>query len=365
VLRLIAVDLRRHRARTGLTAAGVAIGVAAIVAFLALSNGIERSASGLINLGGAELGVFQAGVGELTASSLPQSLAPRIAAQPGVAEATPVGVATGQLKGSSSFLVFGVDPKGFIVRSLVFVAGRRPVTPSEAVIGDAAAHQYGLRVGDRLKLAGGSFPVVGIAHTGVAFEDQGALLSLPVVGRMRQRQGDATTIVVKIRRGYRASTVKATLDRAFPGTISISQPGEVERVDTNSLLIRKAATVFVALALVIGGIAVMNTMLMAAFERRREFALLLAIGWPKRSVGGLVVREGVAISLAGALVGLGLGIGAGHLLVHAFAASSLVVPHVTAWALGRALLVALGTGALGSLYPAWWVTRLRPAAALA
>jgi putative ABC transport system permease protein len=364
VLRLIAVDLRRHRARTGLTAAGVAIGVAAIVAFLALSSGIERSAAGLINLGGAELGVFQGGVGDLTASSLPQSLTPRIRRQPGVADATPIAVATGQLRGSNSFLVFGVDPRGFVVHALVFVAGRRPRTADEAIVGDAAARQYGLRVGDHLQLAGGSFPVVGIYHAGVPFEDQGAALGLPVVGRMRQRTGDATTIAVKVAHGYRASAVGDALDRAFPGTVSISQPGQVERVDTNALLIRKAATVFVALALVIGGIAVMNTMLMAAFERRREFALLLAIGWPRRSVGGLVVREGVAISLAGAVVGLALGIAAGHLLVHLFAASSLVVPHVTAWALGRALLVALGTGALGSLYPAWWVARLRPAVAL-
>lgn len=364
MLRLIAVDLRRHAARTGLTAAGVAIGVAAIVALLALSSGIERSAAGLINLGGAELGVFQGGVGELTASSLPQSLTPRIRRQRGVADATPIAVATGQLRSSRSFLVFGVDPRGFVVHSLVFVAGRRPVAPNQAIVGDAAAKQFGLRVGGQLKLAAGSFPVVGIYHAGVPFEDQGAALGLPVVGRMRQRTGDATTIAVKVARGFRASQVGDALDKAFPGTVSISQPGEVERVDTNSLLIRKAAVVFVALAILIGGIVVMNTMLMAAFERRSEFALLLAIGWPRRTVAGLVVREGVLVSALGAAAGLGLGIATGHLLVQLFAASSLVTPHVTAWALVRAVIVAIATGAAGSLYPAWWVSRLRPAVAL-
>ena len=82
---LIIVDLRRHAARTVLTSLGIAIGVATIVALLALSAGIDRSAAGLINLGGAELGMFQAGVGELTASSLPESLVPRVRRQPGVA----------------------------------------------------------------------------------------------------------------------------------------------------------------------------------------------------------------------------------------------------------------------------------------
>jgi len=364
VLHLIAVDLRHHAARTGLTAAGIAIGVAIIVALLGLSGGIERSAAGLVRLGGAELGMFQAGVGALTASSLPRSLVPRVAAQPGVREATPISVATGELPGEPSFLVFGVDRTGFVMRSLVFVDGRRARSDREAVIGEAAARELGLRVGDVLELRTGAFPVVGVYHSGVAFEDQGAALGLDEVARMRGREGDATTVAVTLARGARADDVQRRLDGAFPGTISISQPGQVERVDTNSLLIRKAAVVFAALALVIGGIAVMNTMLMAVFERRGDFALLLAIGWPRRMVARLVLTEGLLLSFGGALAGAALGVAAGEVIVRVLDASALVAPDVTAGTLLRAVLVALATGAAGSLYPAWWVTRLRPAEAL-
>ena len=126
------------------------------------------------------------------------------------------------------------------------------------------------------------------------FEDQGAALPLAVVERMRGRPGDATTIAVKIARGARASELGDRLGRAFPGTVAISQPGQVSRVDTNSLLVRKAAVVFAALALIIGGIAVMNTMLMAVFERRAEFALLLAVGWPRRLVAAAGAARGRA-----------------------------------------------------------------------
>jgi hypothetical protein len=108
--------------RTVLSALGIAMGVATIVALLALSSGFERSAAGLINLGGAELGLFQSGVGELTASSLPESLVPRVRRQAGVADATPIAVATGELRGKPSFLVFGVAPGSFVWRILV----RRP-----------------------------------------------------------------------------------------------------------------------------------------------------------------------------------------------------------------------------------------------
>ena len=152
---LIFVDLRRHAARTILTASGIAIGVATIVALLALSSGIDRSAAGLINLGGAELGMFQAGVGELTASSLPASLVPRVRRRPGVADATPIAVATGELTERPSFLVFGVDPGSFVYRSLVFVAGRGASGPREAVLGDAAAGELRSRRRRHAEAVGG------------------------------------------------------------------------------------------------------------------------------------------------------------------------------------------------------------------
>lgn len=364
MLHLVAVDLRRHAARTALTAWGIAIAVATIVALLSLSSGIERSASGLVHLGGSELGLFQGGVGELTASTLPLSLVPQVKRQPGVADATPIAVATGELRSVRSFLVFGVEPGGFVMQRLVFIAGRPPRTDDEAILGDGASRQLGLKVGDRLRLASGTLRITGIYHAGVPFEDQGAALLLPAVQRILGRPRDATTIAIELRHGANASAVGRQLERAFRGTVAISQPGQIARVDTNTLLIRKAAVVFVALALIIGGIAVMNTMLMAVFERRQEFALLLAVGWPRRLVARLVLTEGLLMTLVGAIIGLGLGVLAGELIVRAFGATSLVEPHLTTWTLARAMLVALATGALGSIYPAWWVTRLRPAEAL-
>jgi putative ABC transport system permease protein len=359
VSHLVLVDLRRHAARTALTGLGIAIGVATIVALLAMSSGVERSAAGLIRLGGAELGIFQGGVGELTASSLPQSLAPRVRAQPGVADATPIAVATGQLRGTPSFLVFGVRPGSFVYRSLVVVAGRTPRRAGEAMVGDAAARQLRANVGETLGLARGRFRIVGVYHAGVPFEDQGAALPLTTVDRLRGRPGDATTIAVKVARGVSASQLADRLGRAFPGTAAISQPQQVSRVDTNSLLIRKASLVFTVLAVAVGGIAVMNTMLMAVFERRSEFALLLAVGWPRKLVAQLVIRQGLLLGLGGALAGIVIGAAASGLLVRVLGASALVSPHITAGTLGIAILVAAVTGAIGSLYPAWWVARLR------
>ena len=98
VIRLIVLDLRRRPGRTALTSFGVAVGVAATVALLALSGGIERTAGGLVNLGNAEIGLFQGGLQALTASTLPGSVAAEAARQPGVEATAGVVVVTDQLR---------------------------------------------------------------------------------------------------------------------------------------------------------------------------------------------------------------------------------------------------------------------------
>jgi putative ABC transport system permease protein len=364
MLQLIWTNLLRGRTRSLLTATGIAIGVASIVALLSLAGGIDRSAAGLINLGKAEMGLFQSGVSELTASTLPDSLAARVKAQPGVADASPIAVLSGQLPQLSSFLVFGVEPRSFIVDRLVLVEGRPP-GPNEAMVGDGAARELGLRAGDALALSGRSFRIAAIYHAGVPFEDQGATLPLPVVQRLADSPGNATTIAVSIARGARAAVVAHRLERAFHGTVAISQPGQIARVDTNSLLIRRAVAAMTVLALAIGAFAVMNTTLMAVLERRAEFALLAAVGWTPGRIARLVLGEGLGVSLIGALAGLGLGVLASQFVVRALAASTLVPPVITAWGLARALIVGIAIGVLGGIYPAWRVTRIPVAQTLA
>jgi uncharacterized membrane protein YbhN (UPF0104 family) len=94
MLGLIVANLRRRSARTSLTAAGIAVGVASIVALLALSAGLQRTAGQLVHLGRADLGLFQRDAGDPTSSVLPLSLLPRVRAQPEIVGATPLPLGT-------------------------------------------------------------------------------------------------------------------------------------------------------------------------------------------------------------------------------------------------------------------------------
>ena len=362
--RLVRIDLLRRAGRTWLTAFGIAIGVATIVALLSLSAGSDRAVGGLVNLGDADIGVFQGGLSDLTASSLPGSLARGVRRTPGVADAAPIAVLSHALPGHASFLVFGVPLDSFVIARQVFSAGRPPRGPDELVLGDAAARELGAHVGSRLRLAGRSFPVVGIYHSGVPFEDQGAGLALSTVERLRRRPNDVTTVAVAVAKGARTSDVAGRIQRTFAGTVALSEPGQVARSDTNSLLIHKATVVFAAIALVLGVIIVMNTMLLAVSERQSEFALLLAVGWPVRSIARLILGEGVVVAAVGGLVGIALGVGTAELVVRALSTSGLVEPHVTAGGLAVALGIALAMVVLGSVYPAWRVSRLQVTTAL-
>jgi putative ABC transport system permease protein len=359
----VIVGLRRQRGRSLLTATGIAIGVAAVVAFLSLARGLEESARGLINLGGAEMGLFQAGVRDLTASTLPEALAAQAEREPGVADAVAIGVLSGSVEGRS-LLVFGVPRDSFVMRRLVLTEGRGPRVARDVLLGDGAARELGLHPGGTLRLAGGAMTVAGIYHTGVPFEDRGAAVDLRAAQAIADAAGDATTIAISVEPGVASSDVADRLERRFPGTLAIDEPGKATRADTNSLLIRKSTLVMAILALLVGGLTVTNTMLMAVLERRAEFALLAAVGWGSGLIARLVIVEGLVLGFVGVVAGLAMGTVAGELLARLLAASAIVAPSTGVGVLGQGLAVGLAMGAVGALYPAWRVSRLPPAEAL-
>jgi putative ABC transport system permease protein len=357
MLAMTKVNLLRRWGRTALTALGVAVGVTTIVALLALTGGLSRSAGDLAKLGRADFGVFQAGLSDLTASSLPGSVVPRIRALSGVAAASPIQIVPGAIAADSSILVFGAEPQSFLTRRLVVVAGRA-AAGSELMVGSGAASGLHLAPGQTLIVDRRAIPVVGIYRSGISLEDAGVVLPLALTQQLSRRPGEVGMVAVSIAPGYRESDVERRIEHAIPGTLALGDPGDVARVDTNSRTINKAAMIIAVLALLLGAVVVINTMAMAMIERRREFGVLVAVGWSRARIAGLILGESVAVSLAGAGVGLAVGALASELLVHALAAAAFVSPTVTLWVLGRGLLVGFALGLLGALFSLWQVMRV-------
>ncbi len=365
MLSIITTNLVRRSARTVFTALGIAVGVAMIVALLSFTQGLRDTAAGLVHLGGSGLGVFQADVSDPTASLLPDSTVSRLQARPEVARATPLLLDVEAVKTAPSAVVFGAEPGGFFTQSLVLVAGSRPPTgAAQVLVGERLAAQLHLQPGGHLAVDGHDFPIAGIYHSGIFFEDSGAVLPLAVAQQLTGHPGLATDIVVELSSGTRASTAAKKIEAAFPGTQVITDPEQALRAGANSTLIAKAILVIVVIALIVGAISVANTMAMSIMERQNEIGLLTTVGWSPMRVASLILGEGIAVSVLGAAAGLLLGVIGASLLVSALGVSAYVSPSVTAWALGRGLLVGVAIGVLGGIYPAWRVTRMTPLKAL-
>ena len=364
MLAIIASNLSRRLARTLLTASGIAVGVATIVALLSFTQGLKNTAAGFVHLGGSGLGVFQANVSDPTTSILPESLIARLERLPAVSGATPLLLMVESVKGAPTAIVFGADPSGFFSRQLVMTEGARPDQGEAVFVGDRLAAELHLRVGSSLEVHGRSFPVAGVYHSGILFEDSGAVLALRTAQRLLGRPAEATDIVVTLAAGERAGPAAKSIERALPGVQVITDPQQALRAGANGTLISKAILVIVVIALIVGTIGVMNTMAMAILERQRELGLLSTVGWSQMRVASLILGEGIAVSLIGAAAGLLLGVVGAGLLVDALGVSSYVSPSVTAWGLGRGLLVGVAIGVLGGIYPAWRVTRMTPLKAL-
>jgi putative ABC transport system permease protein len=350
VLSLVFTNLARRKARTVATAIGIALGVATIVALLSVGAGLQRTAAGLVHLGEADLGLFQSGVEDPTASLLPTSLAQRLERRPDVAHATPLLLVIEGVREDPAAIVFGADPNGFVARRLVVSEGRHALGPRQVLVGDGLAGRLDLHPGSTLKVKRRAFTVAGVYHSGVFFEDAGAVLDLKVAQRLERRANDATTIAVQVATDAHNATVAKALRRALPGTQVIGTADEATRAGANGQLVRKTVTIIAALALIVG---VTNTMAMAVLERQRELALLSAVGWRRIRIAALVLAEGIATSVLGAGAGLLLGVIGADWLNRALDVSSVVSPQVTPWTIGQALLIGVAIGVLGGLYPAW------------
>ena len=248
---------------------------------------------------------------------------------------------------------------------MVFTSGHALTQRNQIILGDQLVPQLHTHVGGVLTVAQRRMQVVGVYHLGISEQDQGAFIPLSTAQAITGHTWEVTTIAVKVAPGMRLSAARRLIAERFPGLLVITDPNEALRAGANGQLIQNVTLVIVVLALLIGGIGVMNTMLMSVVERRTEFALLSAVGWSGPQVAGLVLTEGMIVSIAGAAAGVLIGVVGAHLLVHALGAAAFVSPRVTAWVLGRALLIGILIGVLGGLYPAWRAAHLSPARTLA
>jgi ABC-type antimicrobial peptide transport system permease subunit len=221
----------------------------------------------------------------------------------------------------------------------------------------------GVEVGDTLRMLDSSFRVVGIYETGVPFEEVGGVITLRDAQRLAGRPHQVTLYGIKLRDPKQAEEVKAYLDANFP-EIDVSLTSEFSENIPDLQASEQMVGQIAFLAILIGGVGMLNTMLMSVLERTREIGVLRALGWRRRQVVGVILREALVLGLIGGICGILLGLGLAWLLGLIPMIKGMVVPVYTVGLFALAMIVALVTGVVGALYPSWRATRMQPVEAL-
>lgn len=380
--RLASGGLRTRRMRAALSALGIAIGVAAIVAVLGLSSSSQAGLLSEIDRLGTNLLDVTNGQTLFGQTAELPDVAPAMIARIGpVTQVQYTGAVNGNVFRSP--LIPSIDTNAISIGAaslglpravgtsvwqgsfLNAATEREPVV----VLGAAAAQRLGIdRVfaGERISLGGMWFYVAGILRpAALAPEiDSSALVGFPAAERYLDFDGHPSEIYVRAQTSQVDAVdnvLAATANPEAPSNVDVSQPSSalVARADAqgafNDLFLGLAAV-----ALLVGAVGVANIMIIGVLERRSEIGLRRALGATKGNIRMQFFSEAILLALLGGIVGVLAGI-----LATAIYASTkgwaVVIPPL-AW--GGGLAAAIAIGAIAGLLPAIRAARMSPTEAL-
>lgn len=222
------------------------------------------------------------------------------------------------------------------------------------------------KVGSKVHIEAEDFTVCGIFESDAIIENGCLVMALPQLQRVLDKPGKITYLYLKVSPDTtpeQLEQLRQAIRGRYEGFRALTS-GEVARNNTAIQLAKAMSWATSLLALFVGAVGVMNTVLMSVFERTHEIGILLAIGWRRSRIVKMILYEAAVLSFLGGLLGIVLG----------FASVKLV--EMLPWMQGKiegemslklfaiAGGVALALGILGGLYPAYRASRLHPNEAL-
>ena len=391
----IARNLWRRKLRTILTVSGIVMGIFALTTMGSLAEHFNTLLDGGITYYGSSIQVADANSGGFGGGYMSMDSLYRIQQTPGVTAAGPV-VSMLAKPGSVSTVSFGIpdlimnyDPVT-IDNSAVKVtiaAGRWPGASArgEVALGSSIAAELNKKVGDTIYLpvrpkdatkdfVNHKFTVIGLVNKTLTAPDSVAYMSLhdtqTLLGESMPAAIRASLDPTQLINGVAAYAKPGTNLDSLADKITATVPGVkatrpsdlVNSFKAGGAVFTFMTTAAALLALIIGGLSVVNTMIMSVTERTREIGLKKAIGAKMRNVLSEFLTESTAIGLIGGVVGFGLG----ALLTLMMNASDpsgglfLITPRLVIIALVFAVALGAGAGAL----PAMRAARMDPVTAL-
>lgn len=363
--RLIFTNLRRHRVRTAIGAAGIALGVATMLSVVGVLSGAVRMFERILR-SDAEMVVFERNVSDLFFSNVPVSLAEELTALESVKDAQPVLFAIVTAPERPVVTCFGIRASDGRLKKARWLEGSsEEFRDDEAVIvlGERAADFLKAKAGDEVELGQGKYRVAGVVRTENGFENGGVFMPLATSQKAFHKEGVASVITVAMEAGHETSEVKTWMHETHP-SFSALENEEFSKSYSQFKILKMTAWVVGGCAFLLGGLSVTNTMILSVFTRIRELAVVRVCGFSRSQVARMIFGESLAISALGMVCGLGLSFGGLRVLKAVPQFQGYIDPNLGWGEVAGAAALAVITALLGALYPVWYAVRLNAADAL-
>ncbi|MEM5798009.1 MAG: FtsX-like permease family protein [Candidatus Aenigmatarchaeota archaeon] len=365
-------NITRVRTRSFLTALGILIGIAAIVALGAIADGLNVTVQRNLELTSGKLIIVESGASGIftsLSSKLTETELESIKTFSGIKDAVPVMVyfERGMGLGIPQWWAIGIDPEKieyFKGERIELYDGRQIESGDYqvALAGKDTADLFGLEVGDNFEIAGQSFEIVGILEKTHIMDIDNAII-IPLSDLQEILKVDTFQMIYAIPEDIGkvellADEIKNTIEN-----VDVITPKETARQAEQMISQIRFFTLGIgAIAAVVGGLGVMNTMVMTVMERRREIGVLKAIGATNKRVLIQFMLEAIMLSAIGGIAGIAFGFFASEII--SFYSGFMIRPVVTPGLAVFSFVFALFLGLIGGAWPAWRASKLDPVAAL-
>lgn len=369
-LSLIIKNPFRNKSRALLAIIGIGIGIATIVALGGITDGLIASAEDTLHSGGTDITITgsssetnQATLFGTTALS--EDWVDLIKNESGVTDA--VGVySTTILSDGSMMSLIGIKPTDVKFAELNIKEGTlfSDGDAKEVIAGKVVADNKNVSVGDDLQIGGETFKVVGIFESGNSNQDMSYFMTLNNLQTLVDDEGNISSVFVKVDPSVDAEDVGNSLENKYGDNITvITSLSDLSMAKSMIDMLNGVSFGISLLAIVIGGIGIINTMLMSVLERTREIGVLKAVGWPDRKILLMIICESIVLTVTAAIAGTILGIIGVELFMQLNILGGMTAIF-TAETIVEAFIIAIIVGVIGGIFPAIKATKLPPTEAL-
>ena len=365
---LVLRNLLERPMRSLLTVVGIAIGVSAVVALTSLARGFEKTWADLYTARGTDLVVTRGGSLSPSPPAFPQERARELRSLPGVAGVSAVISELFSIEDAPLVLVLGLESRTFVWNHLHLVSGRLPATDEEAVVvlGTMAADTLRKPVGSSIQIETDTFTVCGVVDSPSLLENGAVVMTLPRLQKLTDKPGKANFVNIQLTPGTSASQIESLrrdISSRLPG-FKVFTDGEVAENNAAFQAVMAISWAISAIALLVGAVGVMNTVLMSVFERLHDIGVLLAVGWHRGRIVRMILYEALLLGLFGGLLGTIAGVAVVTLLQSLPLLRGKIVGDFSVRLFAFAFVLSIALGLVGGVYPALRGSRMRPSDAL-